>query len=386
MSKKSLPLSSLYMRLTDFYGLVPRLLTPGFALPPLQLFIEVTYKCNLRCSFCQFIVTRDHIPVCTPASAAEELSTDDLNRVLKEVPKRTLISFSGGEPLLKHNFMHLLHSVSRRNKTHIFTNGTRITGECAHLLVEAGARNFLDAGLVLVGISLEGMEDTHDTITGCRGAYRSTVAGIKALVAHKTREKKKYPLIELKTVISENNVGDLYDIFLVAKGCGVDVFNVMSLNLLPQANRLQPGNEVSYMNHPTAIRPIDPHLLRGQLIRIRNAAAESGIQLRTSPMAFSLEQIISYYSNGPRAGRYVCHYPWYGAAISAYGDVSICPYAIIGNVKDTPLGSLLNNKRARSFRRKLKEHGSFPGCWGCCMLIPSNRPGQTLNLDMTSTV
>ncbi len=369
--------SSIYQAMVRAYSSLPIAIAKGSALPPLQVFIEVTYGCNLSCNFCQFIISqnKEH---CASPDKRRELSSDEVKKLVLQVPRSAILSFTGGEPFVKKGFIDLLAYASGRNKTHIFTNGTRITRELAEFLVDLGARNILDSGLVLLGISLEGARSTHSEITGRPWAFDRTVAGLEALSGYRARKRKKYPLMELKSVISEKNVSELYEIYLIAKRNKVDIFNIMTINLLPQASRLHKGTVVSYSTPPPAVKAIDSNLLRRQLNKIKRDAASSNIQLRTTPAGFSLEEIVNYYSNGKPLKEYRCYYPWYGMGITAFGDVSLCPYAVIGNVQEASLKEILNNAKARKFRQELKAHKVFPGCWGCCMLVPegSRKPTE----------
>jgi len=41
--------------LPRIYSFLPFYLAPRFALPPVQAFFEVTYRCNLRCDMCHYL-------------------------------------------------------------------------------------------------------------------------------------------------------------------------------------------------------------------------------------------------------------------------------------------------------------------------------------------
>ncbi|MCK8603271.1 radical SAM protein [Desulfoferrobacter suflitae] len=361
--------SFLYQQIVNGYSSLPLHLLPGYSLPPLQLFLEVTYNCNLSCDFCQFLQSSDSGSM--PASANRfELSIGECHNIVEQAPPTAVISFTGGEPFVKAGFADLLGAASERNKTHIFTNGTRIGGKTAESLVDLGSRNLLTPGLILVGISLEGLADTHNRITGRPWAYAKTIEGLHSLAHYKASKNRKYPLIELKTVISENNVRELYAIYQVAKQCRVDIFNVMAMSMLPQASRTGRCAAGSYLEPPPPVKPVAPVILEEQLRRIQEDAARSEIQLRTTPQGFDFREIINHYHDKRRLAGYRCYYPWYGVGISAYGDLLICPYTVTGNVREHRIKTLLNNRRARIFRKHLQAARIFPGCWGCCMLVP----------------
>lgn len=363
--------SLLYQRIVNAYSAIPMHLLPGYTLPPLQVFFEITYRCNLSCDFCQFLQDRDPAEFAV-RQPSEELSITELNDIVRALPRSAVISFTGGEPFVKPGFMELLGSTSKRNKTHIFTNGTKVDDRTAGLLVGLGARSISSPGLILVGISLEGLEDVHDRIVRRPRAFQRTIEGVQAIVGHRTLHKRRYPLVELKTVISAKNAAQLYQIYLLAKELGVDVFNVMAMSTLPQAGRACGCAEVSLLQPPSPVQRVDAGVLKDQLERIHSDASESTIQIRTTPQGFDFEAIMNHYGDRRRLSDYRCYYPWYGAGISAYGDVIICPYVVAGNVRQDTVKTLLNNRRCRDFRKQLKARKIFPGCWGCCMLVPRN--------------
>lgn len=92
--------SSIYQKLIKTYSLFPRYFLDGYGLWPIQIYVEVTYRCNLECEFCQFGGQR------TPAD--NELSADELGEGLREVGRGAIVSFTGGEPFVKRGFMRLL--------------------------------------------------------------------------------------------------------------------------------------------------------------------------------------------------------------------------------------------------------------------------------------
>jgi len=363
--------SRLYQAIIKAYSSIPMSLAPGFAAPPLQVFVELTYRCNLHCSFCQFLQAENESKPQHSDSRRQELSSTEFQQLVAAIPRTSIISFTGGEPLLKEGIIDLLRYSAGRNKTHIFTNATRVDEKLADDLCKLAARNIFGQGLVLVGISLEGTKETHNRIAGKSWAFDRTIQGIEALVAQRTARKQRYPLIELKTVISAENVGDISEVFHIARSRRVDIFNLMILNQLPHADRIDKGDKVSIQQPPPALRQVDLHVLKEQLQVIEREAIGAPIQIRTTPQGITFEQIIRYYSNDLRTFNGCrCFYPWYGFGITAYGDVSICPYVPLGNLRNSNLKALLNNQQAKDFRRQLRKHRFYPGCRGCCMLVP----------------
>lgn len=350
------------------YSLVPMTFFQGYTLPPLQIFLEVTYKCNLRCEFCQFLQgTEAHL-----VSGRQELNTAEFYALLKDLPRWSILSFTGGEPFLKSGFLDLLGYASKRNHTHVFTNGTMISPAIAEYLIAIAAKNPLQKGLLLLGISLEGQESTHNQIVKSSSAYGKTITAIQCLLESRRKAKQKFPLVELKTVISEKNVSEVYDIFCLARDLGVDLLNLMIMSMLPHASRLSQESTISYSIEPPAVQGVDLHILREELRRIEEESRHSTMQIRTTPQGITFDEILRYYANAVDLNCYRCYYPWYGMGVTAYGDTLICPYIITGNLRKDGFKQALNSRQARDFRNKLRDCGIFPGCRGCCMQVPKS--------------
>ncbi len=111
-------------------------------------------------------------------SGEKEMSTQEVERIIDVFAFKAKIpffSFTGGEPLLREDLEHLIeYALRRRLRVNLISNGTLISPERARALRRAG--------LTTAQISLESPgEEMHDRLCGARGAYKRTLAGIKAL-------------------------------------------------------------------------------------------------------------------------------------------------------------------------------------------------------------
>ena len=83
-----------------------------------------------------------------------------------------VVLFSGGEPLMRPDLFDLVsRTVALGMRAVISTNGTLISQEIALRLK--------DLGLSYVGISLDGVEATHDRFRGKQGAFAAAMAGVR---------------------------------------------------------------------------------------------------------------------------------------------------------------------------------------------------------------
>jgi len=127
---------------------------------------NVTRRCNLKCVHCYAHADAAAAP--DELTRAEGLALlDDLKTF--GVP---VVLFSGGEPLMRPDLLDLVsHTAAAGMRAVISTNGTLISPEVALRLK--------DLGLSYVGISLDGLEPTHDRFRGKKGAFAAAMAGVR---------------------------------------------------------------------------------------------------------------------------------------------------------------------------------------------------------------
>ncbi|OGB87471.1 hypothetical protein A3H38_01300 [candidate division WOR-1 bacterium RIFCSPLOWO2_02_FULL_46_20] len=150
--------------------------------------LVLTFVCNLNCRHCQQNGE-------DKTNGSGELSTEEVQKVIEEAQFANILgrglNFTGGEPLLyRSDIFDLLHFArSRGILTRLNTNGW-FGGRETRLLI--GPRTFnsslevvhflKDAGLTVLAVSLDGLEETHDTKRGSRGLFRRVLSLIQDCV------------------------------------------------------------------------------------------------------------------------------------------------------------------------------------------------------------
>ncbi len=154
---------------------------------------SVTRTCNLNCVHCYTDSANEKY--------TGELTTDEGYALIEDLAAFRIPSllFSGGEPLMRKDVFHLIERASERNiRPVLSTNGTLIDRDAARAL--------RDAGVVYVGISLDGMEAVNDVFRGVRGAFTRAMKGFENCVAAGQR-------VGLRLTLTRQNYGDLNEIF-----------------------------------------------------------------------------------------------------------------------------------------------------------------------------
>lgn len=357
--------SKLYNRLTKYYGMVPYSLFHGYAFAPLHIFFESTHRCNLRCSMCQFLPLIRHYN--TYPYSKEELTREEIKGIIDQLPRFSLITFTGGEPFLRRDFFDILEYASQRNKCHIITNGTLITEAIAMKLIDKGCENLLQKGLVLIAISLQGREEIHDRIVDRKGAFKKTIEGIKLLVKYRKKKRKLYPLINIPTVMSVDNSGSFSEMVAIAEEVGIDIISFLTMQVLPSWERFE-GISIEEINkYPSSSISIDTHQLKREIESVLSMIRKTRVQIRFSPSEAPISDIIRFYDGTANLKDYRCFSPWYKIYITSNGDVVPCINYKFGNLREKSFKEIWNGDKAVRFRKGLKDK-LFPVCIGCCML------------------
>lgn len=177
---------------------------------PLNVQIDLSWKCNLHCRHCYLDDTR---LIDTP------LSKEEWEGVIRQifemrVPKLT---FLGGEPLLGPNFFDLASFAFNLGfKLFSTTNGTLIT--------ESVVKDYLRSGFAELDVSVDGAtSSTHNFLRG-KGTFSATLLGIEKLVAGGMT-------VKTATVLHKGNFKEVADILRL--GRSLDVEHMYFNPLLP---------------------------------------------------------------------------------------------------------------------------------------------------------
>lgn len=168
---------------------------------PVLVHFEVTMRCNARCSFCDYWKT--------PADrkAHELKSFVDAARHFNPM----LITWTGGEPLLRKDLEELVSAVDaavRTKYTTLITHGAMLSLERARALWQAGIGQF--------NISLDYLDERHDEARGIPGLAQRIVATAGAIRAEGMT-------VRFNTVIKDNNLDDVMPLVREAERMRVGV-------------------------------------------------------------------------------------------------------------------------------------------------------------------
>lgn len=196
--------------------------------------LEVTHRCNLRCSHCYLGHKRD-----CDSSTKQELKTDKILSILDEITEAGCLDLliTGGEPLLREDFPRIYRRARENGLVvTVFTNATLVTDKITRLFSEFPP---FTVEVTLYGASTE----TYEEITGVRGSFEKCISGIERLI-HSGVD------LRLKTMLTSLNSHEFHQIRDIAKSYGVRfrldpaISPMLDGNPSPTESRLTPHEAV----------------------------------------------------------------------------------------------------------------------------------------------
>jgi radical SAM protein with 4Fe4S-binding SPASM domain len=306
----------------------------GFSKLPVLSEIALTYRCNLKCSFCYAGCN------CTtnPVGDDREMTTAEVRTVLRKIYEDgqvPSVSFTGGEATIRRDLGELVryaHELGLR--VNLITNGTLIT--------DARATALAAAGLDSAQVSLEGVTaETHEKITQVPHSFMRAVAGVQHLHAVGIH-------VHTNTTINRDNLHECVR--------------------MPEFVKRELGNSKFSMNLviPTGSAALDERLvvryreLGPYLLAIQAESRRHDVEF----MWYSPTPMCMFNPVAHGLGNKGCAACDGLLSVGANGDVIPCASynETVGNLLEQDVPEVWESPRATLFRDKFLAH---PECRGC---------------------
>ena len=174
-------------------------------------------RCNLTCKHCYSISADTHFP--------GELTTEQICSTMDDLKAFNVpvLILSGGEPLLHPD----IYAIAKRAKAMGFyvglsSNGTLITRENIARIAECDFN--------YVGVSLDGIRETHDNFRQQAGAFEKSLHGIRLC-------RDLGLKIGVRFTMTQDNAHDLPALLRLVEDEGIDRFYFSHLNYAGRGNK-----------------------------------------------------------------------------------------------------------------------------------------------------
>ncbi|WP_017905168.1 heme d1 biosynthesis radical SAM protein NirJ [Pseudomonas asplenii] len=207
---------SQYLRALADQGAAPRTRPPGSPRPPVVIW-NLLRRCNLTCRHC-YATSADSVFRDELDTAAARAVIDDLHQAGVKV-----LILSGGEPLLRDDLFELsAHARSKGLFVALSSNGT--------LIDEHNIGQIAEAHFDYVGISIDGLEQTHDAFRQLKGSFASSMRAIRLCREQGIR-------VGLRTTLTQANHAQLPGLLDLMREYDVQKFYLSHLNYSGRGRR-----------------------------------------------------------------------------------------------------------------------------------------------------
>lgn len=314
---------------------------------PEELYLEVTNRCNLRCTTCPQSWGM-------PESSAD-LSPERARELLDQLPTvRRVVLHGIGEPTLNPRLPEIIAVVKERGAYALFnTNGLLLRGRLLEQLVTSG----LDE----VRISVDAA--TPETYRQVRGAnaFAKVIANARALAAAKDRLGSATPRVSLWMTGLKTNIRELPA--LVRLAADAAIAEVYVQRLVYSDRNLARAEQAIFGRLEDAERD--------GIAEAERLATELGVTLRGSSEALPSDNADEVTAR-PWSG---CRRPTSLMYITANGNVLPCciapftdaPYTsmVLGNTHLMSMEEIWNGQRYEDWRARMGSDEPPAACRGC---------------------
>jgi MoaA/NifB/PqqE/SkfB family radical SAM enzyme len=324
----------------------------------MDLEIDVSNKCNIRCRMCYF--SFDHAFHARPVYLRPNTFASIAQAILPHA--RAVMLSLGSEPLTSPHFVPILEHTARHEVPEVgfYTNGLLMNGR----VIDAVLAN----RVTLVAVSVDGAtKRTFESIR--RGAdFGLLLRNVRALVRRRAEAGRTLPRVRFGVVMMRQNIEELPDIVTLAWRLGVEELNffhaVVYEGLDMQGQSLVGHKELS--NY--------------YLERARARALELGLTIVHNPNPFGLDEPSVAAAKSKAALRQTfpyCRFPFFHVSASAEGQVMPCPfshgepaYGVVG--PETSFEQIWLGPAFNELRRRILTNDPPDMCRRCSFLASSH--------------
>jgi len=185
---------------------------------PLRVDLALTFRCQNNCIHCY----------AGGPHGTSELTTKQWKEVIDRLHQIGvfILTFTGGEPTLREDLPELLlYGQNKGLVTGLITNGRKLKDKTYVEILEK-------TGLDFIQVTLESHKPKiHDLITGTKGSWKETVAGIENIIPTQI-------YATTNTTLSKYNASDFLETIDFLKKLGVAAFGCNSLIYSGKANTI----------------------------------------------------------------------------------------------------------------------------------------------------
>lgn len=293
--------------------------------------VIVTYRCNARCTMCNRYKC--------PSKPEEEISIE----TIKKLPEMYFTNITGGEPFIREDLKDIVRELYKKSDRIVISTNGFFTDRIVDLCKE-----FPNIG---IRISIEGLEQTNNTIRGLDDGFNRGYTTLKKLVEMGMKD------VGFGMTVQDANAKDLVELYRLSNDMNME-FATASLH-----------NSFYFVEAKNIIK--DREMVGKEFEKLINEMLNSNSPKKWFRAYFN-HGLINYIYGQKRL--LPCDMAFDTFFIDPYGDVMPCngtkEKEVMGNLNTQSWDELWNSEQADRVRQKVRA------CDRQCWMIGSVSPAM----------
>jgi MoaA/NifB/PqqE/SkfB family radical SAM enzyme len=304
------------------------------------------------------------------------MTTEDWLRLVDQLPDYAWVTLTGGEPFVFKGFDEVFARVAARHRCNIITNGLLLDeGLIERLLDEPNFRT--------LSISIDDVGNTVRLVKPEQ--WRRAEDSIRRF-ARRKRERGADTVLDAKTVVLDDNAGDLLDIHkYCVEDLDCDTHCLQFLkgapiqhadNMFPMEAMYQETQAHVYEHWDLICEQLDKirryNLEQGKVCYLHPKIADLNVD---QPLDLPAMKIINR-ADHVAGDFHPCMAPWESVHINVDGVLFPCMAIDMGNVRAEGLEGVIQGERFRQFKEGIRSCGTAGGCNRCGYVRPKYLEGN----------
>lgn len=293
--------------------------------------VIVTYRCNARCTMCNRYKC--------PSKPDEEISIE----TIKKLPEMYFTNITGGEPFIREDLKDVVRELYKKSDRIVISTNGFFTDRIVDLCKE-----FPNIG---IRISIEGLEETNNSIRGLDDGFNRGYTTLKKLVDMGMKD------VGFGMTVQDANAKDLVDLYKLSDEMNME-FATASLH-----------NSFYFVEAKNIIK--DREVVGKEFEKLVNELLKSNSPKKWFRAYFN-HGLINYIYGQKRL--LPCDMAFDTFFIDPYGDVMPCngtkEKEVMGNLNEQSWDELWNSEQAEKVRAKVRN------CDRQCWMIGSVSPAM----------
>lgn len=307
---------------------------------PVHVVWEITLACNLKCSHCGSRAGKVRPGELTTEQCFEVIDS------LKNLGTRE-ITIIGGEAFLRRDWTDIIRRIDESGMECSMQTGAYNLNEMRILAAK-------DAGIKNIGVSIDGLADTHNAIRGRKDSFEHVLRCLQLL--------KKHDIVSsVNTVMTKKNKGELDELLDILIENGVKNWQVQLAVAM--------GNAVDHADE-LILQPYELIDFYDNLIKIYRKALTNNVLVQAGNNIGYFGPYEHIWRQGNEAYFTGCSAGHTALGIEADGKIKGCPSLPTsdytgGNVKNMKIEDIWKYSEEMFFSRYRNKEELWGGCKGC---------------------